>query len=89
MNRLWSTARGELAIRTGGLREIITAPFSRGNGGLSVPLMNFEKITEEVSIEQAGGAARFFWDFALTKKVGGLAAVGVGGLGKLCRLRKI
>jgi hypothetical protein len=51
--------------------------------------MNFEKIAEEVRIEQAGGAARFFWDFALTKKVGGLAAVGVGGLGKLCRLRKI
>jgi hypothetical protein len=51
--------------------------------------MNFEKITEEVSIEQAGGAARFFWDFAFAKKVGGLAAVGVGGLGKLCRLRKI
>lgn len=60
MNRLWSTARGGLAIRTEGRPEIITAPFSRGNGGLSVPLMNFWKIAEEVCIEQPRGAAGFF-----------------------------
>lgn len=88
MNRLWSTARGGLAIRTGGLPEIITAPFSRGNGGLSVPLMNFWKIAEEVCIEQSGGQ-RVFWGFELAKRGGGLATVKVGGLGKLCRLRKI
>ena len=59
-NRLWSVSRGGLAIRTGGPREIITAPFGRGNGGLSVPLMNFTKIAEEVCIERAGRTARFF-----------------------------
>lgn len=89
MNRLWSTARGGLAIRTGGLPKIITAPFSRGNGGLSVPLMNFWKIAEEVCIEQPRGGSGFFGGLSWRREAGGLATVKVGGLGKICRLRKI
>ena len=58
-NRLWSVARGGLAIRTEGLPEIITAPFGRGNGVLSVPLMNFGKIGKEVWIQDARSEARF------------------------------
>lgn len=72
MNRLWSTARGGLAIRTGGFGKIITAPFSRGNGGLSVPLMNFEKIAGEVCNEQAGGVARFFGILRWQRRSGAL-----------------
>jgi hypothetical protein len=40
--------QGGLAIPAKGPWEIITAPFGRGNGGLSVRLMNFPKIAKEV-----------------------------------------
>jgi hypothetical protein len=40
--------KGGLAIPAKGPPKIITAPFGRGNGGLSVPLMNFQKIAKEI-----------------------------------------